>query len=147
MKDNKKYVRNKRNKILIFSAIILVTVFMLAIGYSAFSAELHIASIAARIRADKVVRINGVTTSSGNVSDLDYSQSSVINNVTLAPGASITYNVDVTNLGNVPVAVSNVHFTNGNTPINTLSANINSANYVKICDNGTCTGPVTKLFL
>lgn len=144
MRDNKQNIHNKHKMTMIFSAIILVTVFMLTIGYSAFSAELHIASIAARIRADKVVRINGVTTNSGNVSDLDYSQSSVINNVTLAPGASITYNVDVTNLGNVPVAVSTVYFTNGNTPINTLSANINSSNYVKICDNGNCTGPVTK---
>ena len=134
----------KNNRIVIYSIIILTTIIMLTVGYSAFSVELRITNTVASIRAKKVVRINGVSSSSGYVSDLDYSHKSIINNVNLAPGQSITYSVDITNLGNVPVAVSNVSFTNGNTAINTLSSNIDSTHYEKICDNDVCTGPITK---
>ena len=134
----------KNNRIVIYSIIILTTIIMLTVGYSAFSVELRITNTVASIRAQKTVRINGVSSSSGYVSDLDYSHKSIINNVNLAPGQSITYSVDITNLGNVPVAVSNVSFTNGNTAINTLSSNIDSTHYEKICDNDVCTGPITK---
>lgn len=144
MRSKKANKAIKKNNIILYSIIILTTIIMLTIGYSAFSVEFRITNTVASIRAKKVVRINGVSSSSGYVSDLDYSHKSIINNVNLAPGQSITYSVTITNLGNVPVAVSNVSFTNGNTPINTLSSNIDSTHYEKICDNGVCTGPVTK---
>ena len=144
MRSKKSNKAIKKNNIILYSIIILTTIIMLTIGYSAFSVEFRITNTVASIRAKKVVRINGVSSSSGYVSDLDYSHKSIINNVNLAPGSSITYNVDVANLGNVPVAVAGVYFTNGNTPINTLSANIDSTNYEKICDNNVCTGPLTK---
>lgn len=144
MRSKKSNKAIKKNSIILYSIIILTTIIMLTVGYSAFSVELRITNTVASIRAKKVVRINGVSSSSGYVSDLDYSHKSIINNVNLAPGQSITYSVDITNLGNVPVAVSNVSFTNGSTPINTLSSNIDSTHYEKICDNNSCTGPITK---
>ena len=144
MRSKKANKAIKKNSIILYSIIILTTIIMLTVGYSAFSVEFRITNTVASIRAKKVVRINGVSSSSGYVSDLDYSHKSIINNVNLAPGQSITYSVDITNLGNVPVAVSNVSFTNGSTAINTLSSNIDNTHYEKICDNDVCTGPITK---
>ena len=129
---------------LILPLIISLVVLFLTIGYSVFIAEFSVSNIVAKIREEKVVRITGVTTQSGIVSNLDYSSGAVVNDVQLASGASITYNVTVTNLGNVPIAVSNVTFTSTSGQVTGLSSNIDEQNYVKICDNGVCTGAVSK---
>ena len=134
----------KRKFRVILPLIVLLVVLFLTIGYSTFVAQFSISNIVVKFREEKVVRITGVTTQSGVISNLDYSSGAVVNDVALASGASITYNVTVTNLGNVPVAVSNVTFTNSSGNISGLSSNINEQNYVKICDNGSCTNGVSS---
>ena len=143
----KKSKQNKKSITKISIIGILIICLSLTIGYSAFVDSLSITNAVAHVRIDKQVRVNGVTTNSGSVSDLDYGVSSILNTVYISPGNSITYSVTATNLGNVPVAVSDVTFTSGTTPVSNLTANITPSNYVEICDtNNTCTGGASKTF-
>lgn len=128
----------------ILPLILLLVVLFLTIGYSTFIAEFSVTNIVAKFREESIVRVTGVTTQSGVVSNLDYSSGAVVNDVALSSGASITYNVTVTNLGNVPMAVSDVTFTDRNGAVTGLTSNINEQNYEKICDNNVCTGGVSK---
>ena len=137
--------KNRKNKISIIVIIIFATILCLTVGYSVFTDSLSITDVVSHVRVDKVVRINGVTSGSSAVSNLDYSSKSILNTVYIPAGGSVTYNVTVTNLGNVPVAVSDVSFSSGGTNVSGLSANINSNNYQKICDNGVCTGGVSMV--
>ena len=137
----------KHGSLFVFTVIILVICFLLTIGYTAFSDQFTITDAVAHIRANKVVRVNGATTNSGYVTNLDYNSSSILNSVNIPAGGSITYSITATNLGNVPVAVSDVSFSNGNGTINNLSSSISSNNYIKICDNNNeCTNGVSKTF-
>ena len=148
MKVRGKGKNKNRSKSAVFIAIILVCI-SLTIGYSAFSDQFTITDFVAHVRVFKLVRVNGVTTNSGAVSNLDYNSSGILNTVYIPAGQSVTYSVTATNLGNVPVAVSQVSFSNGNGNVSNLSANISPTpgNYVKICDtNNNCTDGVSKTF-
>ena len=137
---------NKNNlvsKIILYTIIMFIVIILLTIGYSAFSDSLTISDSVTHVRVDKVVRINGVTSSSANASNLDYSSKDVYSTVYIPAGGSITYNVTVTNLGNVPVAITNVTTSSGNNTLSNVTANITSNNYVKVCDNGNCTNGVS----
>ncbi len=136
----------KEKPINLLFVIISIVIFGISISYAAFSDNFTISNIVTHIRVHKEIRINGVTTGSGAVTDLDYNSKSILNSVYLRAGESITYSVTATNLGNVPVAVSAVSFTNNNNQVNNLSANISPSNYIKICDNGVCTNGVSKTF-
>jgi len=125
--------------------IVLLVVLFLTIGYSTFVAQFSVSNVVAKFREIKEVRVTGVTTQSGVVSNLDYSAKAVVNDVMLSSGATVVYNVTVTNLGNVPVAVSDVTFTNANGNVSGLSANIDEDNYEKICDSDVCTGGVSEV--
>ena len=135
-----------KHKLLIYELLFLMTIIFLTIGYASFTVNFSITDAVAKIRAHKIVRINGVTSMNSAVSNLDYSQSSIVNTVSIPAGSSVTYNVKVTNLGNVPVAVSAIAFTNTSLDTSNLSASINENNYIKICEESNCTGPVSKSF-
>lgn len=146
MRNNQKL---QNNKVVLLSTIILLVIIIMTIGYAAFSDQLTITDTVAHVRAYKLVRINGVSTASGSVSNLDYDSDSILNTVSIPAGESVTYSVTATNLDYIPVAVSAVSFTNGNSTVSNLSANIpsNSNGYLKICDtNDVCTGGVSKTF-
>ena len=143
MRNNKKI---QNNKVVLLSTIILLVIIIMTIGYAAFSDQLTITDTVAHVRAYKVVRINGVTTSSGSVSNLDYDSNSILNTVSIPAGESVTYSVTATNLGSVPVAVSAISFTNGNGTVSNLSSDLSSDEYIKICDGNDCTGGVSKTF-
>ena len=139
----------KKPKIVFIITAILLVILSLTISYAAFSDHLTITNIVSHIRVYKEVRINGVTTSSGAVSDLDYNTNSILNTVYIPAGESVTYSVTATNLGNVPVAVSAVSFSNGNGAVANLSSEISTNNYIKICDDNNpnnCTNGVSKTF-
>ena len=135
----------KKRRVFLIVFMIFITIICLTIAYAAFSDDMSISSAVSNVRVDKVVRINNVTSSSSAVSELDFSSKSILNTVYIPAGGSVTYNVTVTNLGNVPVAVSNVSFTSGGNAVNNLSASIDPSNYQKVCDNGTCTGGVSRV--
>ena len=136
------------DKLPLFTIIIAIVIFMLTYAYSAFSDQLTITGMVGKVRIDKVVRVNAVSTQSGYVSDLDYSHSSIISEISVPANDSITYSVTVNNLGNTPMAVAGVSFTNlTGQEITGLSANINDSNYIKICNtNNVCTVGAEKTF-
>ena len=134
--------RNNNNNIQYIVILLLLMVVFLTVGYSAFSDNLEITNSVAYVRAHKVVRINGVV--SDSATDMSYTQSGVYSNVTIPAGGTANYTVTVTNLGNVPVAVSNVTIKSGGQVVSGLSSNITENNYVKICENNICTGPISK---
>ena len=109
MRNNQKL---QNNKVVLLSTIILIVTLLVTIGYAAFSDQLTITDIVAHVRVYKEVRINGVTTGSGSVSNLDYDSNSILNTVSIPAGESVTYSVTATNLGSVPVAVSAISFAN-----------------------------------
>jgi hypothetical protein len=110
-------------------------VLFLTIGYSAFSDQLTITNSVAVVRADINLRITDVTTSSSYVNSYNYTSESITGEINIPAGESITYSVSVRNLGNVPVALSDISFSNGNNSLSTLSTTVNNTNYIKICDN------------
>lgn len=137
-------VNKKKNKLFIYVIAIFFVVFYLSSGYSAFGDTLGITSIVTHIRAHKEVRINGVSTGSGYVTDLDYDFDRIVNNVQIPAHGSITYTTTVTNLL-VPVAVSGVRFVDGNgNTVNGLTSNFTNGYYEKICEGNNCNGPVSK---
>ena len=143
MRNNQKL---QNNKVVLLSTIILIVTLLVTIGYAAFSDQLTITDIVAHVRVYKEVRINGVTTGSGSVSNLDYDSNSILNTVSIPAGESVTYSVTATNLGSVPVAVSAISFANGNGTVSNLSSDLSSNEYIKICDGNECTGGVSKTF-
>lgn len=146
MVNGKKKKIKKASQVLVISLILLNVILLLTICYAAFADNFTITNTVGHVRVHKVVRINRVTTGSGAVTNLEYDSDSVLNTIYIQSGESATYSVTVTNLGNVPVAVSNVSFTSGNGNVSGLSSNISSSNYVKICDNNVCTNGVSKTF-
>ena len=150
--NKRKETRNnmkKNRKVTLLVISIMIICFSLTFGYAAFSDQFTITDIVAHVRVFRLVRINGVTTNSGAVSNLDYNTNSILNTVFIPAGESVTYSVTATNLGNVPVAVSEVSFSNGNGTVSNLSSGISSTpgNYIKICDtNNECTNGVSKTF-
>lgn len=139
--------KHKSKKVALFVTMIIVICISLTIGYTAFSDQFTITNAVAHVRVYRLVRVNGVTTNSGAVSDLDYNTNSILNTVYIPAGQSVTYSVTATNLGNVPVAASQVSFSNGNGTVSNLSANISPSSYVKICDtNDECANGVSKTF-
>ena len=135
--------KNKTLVNIIMASIIAIIVF-LTVGYAAFIADFSISNVVTKIRPNKVVRVTNASTNSLTVSDVDYSIDYVVGTVSIPAGDSITYNVTVTNLGNVPVAVSSVEFDDGRNTINSLSTTINNQNYEKICNGNQCTNDVSK---
>ena len=135
-----------KKKLYLFVTLIIITIILITIGYSAFTNSLSITNSVAHIRADKLLRVTNVTTNSSYVSNLDYGVSSITSDIALPAGASITYTVTVKNLWNVPVALSGVTFKNGNNTISSLSSDISPSNYVKICNQNECTTNVSKTF-
>ena len=90
----------------ILSAIILIFVLSLAVGFSAFVSEMSISNIVADIRVQKDVRITDIQLVDGNVisNSLDYSTDSVFGSLSFnSTDAVATYKMTITNFGNVDV--------------------------------------------
>ena len=124
---------------------LVVFIALITAGYSAYVAEFQVSSNA-KFRVDKVVRVTNVTSLSSSVANLDYSQSSIVNDVSIPASGSVTYNFDVRNLGNVPVAISDVEFLDSHGTLNNVSYQFtNYTEGTKICDSGNnCTNNITK---
>lgn len=135
--------------------VILLVVFLLTIGYSAFSAELSITNSVAFVRSQRVIRITNVTSNNSYVTNLNHSVkpntdnvSIIVNSVSIPNNQSVTYSVTVTNLGNVPMAISDVSFSNGNTAVTGLSYSFSGyTENTRICSTSNiCTGNFSKTF-
>ena len=93
-------------------AFLLVTLF-LSVGYSAFSVGLDISDIGATVELQKDIRVSDVVaiSATGNaVSNYEeHNSDNVFSSVSLPnSNSSITYNIAITNLGNVEMGILNI---------------------------------------
>lgn len=105
----------KSNKKLVsFSSLLIVgLVFIISIGYSSYSSNLYIYDSIATIRADKNVRITGVSisgsTNGGSSIAEDYDVKTISSDIRLPQSNStITYEVEVKNYGNVEMGIESI---------------------------------------
>lgn len=104
---------NSAKFISIFMISISISVLLLSIGFSSFNKNLVMSNTKVMVRADKDVRVSGINVGqgiSGAISNNEeYLDSSIYGDITLPTSDStITYEVEVTNLGNVKVALANI---------------------------------------
>ena len=132
--------------------LILVSVLVLSIGYSAYSSTINITGIVGEVRAVKDVRITGVSetnnktleghSNSGSVFDLEYGINDIKARVIIdGPNAMQVLAITVTNFGNEEVGILSV---NG-LPSELNYEFIDYNEKEKICDvNDACTNGITK---
>lgn len=130
--------RHFRNTKFYALAIILLIIIVIAltIGYATFASEFSITDTVAHFRADSNTRVMSVTTNSSYISNLDYSTSSINSSASIPVGASVIFDVTITTLGTVPMALSGISVRNGANEINDVAVTPSLAStYIKICDN------------
>ena len=135
----------KNNNLIHFGFIIVVvTVILLSVGFSAFQNELAIEDISATVRIDKDVRVTKAVVES--VKDAtsyyeDYNISNISGSIRLNSSNSyVIYDVEVYNLGNVIMGISDASIDNENLKFEFLNYNLKD----KICDNNRCSLGVKK---
>lgn len=127
----------------ISSFIIIILVLVLSVGFSAFNNKLLIdANLLVKI--DKDIRILNVGLNSVNESvsnSLEFNISSIMGNITLSSNDSyVIYDVDLYNLGNVIMGISDVNINQDNLKVELLDYNLKD----KICNNDRCSLGVNK---
>ena len=105
----KKWINHK----IVFPIIMLIFVIFLTVGFSAYQNGLEINDTRLIVRAQTDIRIAGVSTSnqtSGAISNWEEYYSKSINSGLFLPNSdsSITYNVVVTNIGNIDMGLINI---------------------------------------
>lgn len=143
----KKDIKNNKKTIDLIFLALFILIITVTIGYATFAATFSITNSVATIRVDRVVRVTKATSTSIGVSNLDYSQSSIVNTLYLQNGGSVTYNFDVTNLGNVPIAIADVKITDdANHELSGVTYSFN--NYTldtKVCNSSNvCVNNITR---
>ena len=152
--DNMKKSReiNRNYKYLKVPYILLfVVVYFLAVGFSAFQDSMDISNAMATVEAQKNVRITNVvysTADNGGVNSLyTHDDGSISGNITLPNiNSSVTYEVEVTNLGNVEIGIASVSGLDSRLTYEF----INYQEGTKLCDDGNssvCTLNSTTTFL
>jgi len=109
---------NLKNKILVLRkglilGVIVLTILLLSVGYSAFNTELGITGIVAEVRPEANIRITKVLeeTLSNNAltTYTDYNKDRLLLGLELPQSdASIKYKVEITNIGNVDMGVFSI---------------------------------------
>lgn len=139
-------LQKNNNLIYLGSIIVVLIVIFLSIGFSAFQNELAIEDISAAVRIDKDVRVTKVWVES--VKDAtsyyeDYNVSNISSSIELNNSNSyVIYDVEVYNLGNVIMGISDATIDNENLKFEFLDYNLKD----KICDNNQCSLGVKKTF-
>lgn len=146
MKYNRKRNPQKNSNILFyfFTVILLFIIAFLNIGFSAFQNDLAIKDISANVRIDKDVRVMNINID--NVSEAtsyyeDYNVANISGSISLNNKNSyVIYNVDVYNLGNVPMGIAEATIDNANLKFDFINYNLKD----KICENNQCSLGVKK---
>ncbi len=150
----KAFLKNKNNKIKkIGIIIIIVSIFLMSLGYSAFRKDLTISNVAGVIEASLNTKINSVLVNSSSDDD-SYSNSSSYDNgeffanIVLNNNDSwVKYEISVVNIGNTQMGIANILEQNLSEDI---TYEIEGYNLKEpICDNNIinkCTLNATKTF-
>ena len=105
--------RRKMNPVTIVALLLTVLVLSLTIGFSAMHSSLDIGSLSAIVRINKDIRVTNVTldsTTSSAVSNWEeYNVTSISSNVDLPnANSTISFEVEVTNLGNIEMGIFDI---------------------------------------
>ena len=126
---------------------ILIVIFVMAIsfGYAAFNSVLNITGTYADVRIKQDIRITGIrtnsATSSGSSTYEDYNKSSIkIGTILPNSNSTITYEVDITNLGNTEMGIYQIN----NLPSNLEYSLSDYEEGTKLCVDTKCSLGVTK---
>ena len=137
----KKKIQNKKwSPIALGSTLILLCVLFLTVGYSDYFTELNIDGIAAIVRIQRDIRISDISVS-GSSSDAithweDYNISTISGGISLPNADStVTYNVQVTNVGNMEAAISEISGLPSNLKYTLNNYNLNDM----MCDDNDST--------
>ena len=131
----KKYICNRK----LIPYIIVLTILLLSVGYSAFSSNLSIRDLYAEVRLEKDVRITGISVASHTESTttyIDYNISNIQAGINLPnENSSVTFNVMVTNIGSIEVGIKDIIGLPGNLEYEILNYSLKD----KICnENNEC---------
>ena len=141
-KINKNLFKNK--KYIYCYLIIFLLLLFLNIGFSAFQNKLSIENTNASVKIDKDVRVTNVGVDSTNTATSyynEYNASNISGRVKLDNETSyVIYDVEIHNLGNVPVGISSASIDNENLKFEFLDYNLKE----KICENNQCSLGVKK---
>ncbi len=126
----------------IIASVMVIMTLLISVGYSAFNTKLNVKDIKAVVRVEKDVRVTNITikeTSNGGVSNWeDYNINNISASVTLPQSTStVTYNVEVTNIGTEEVGILQV--IEENLPSELTYSISEYTLKSKICDNTTTT--------
>ena len=113
MNIHKKWPYKKINFFKFIPLMIILVVSFITVGFCAIQSNLLVTDIGATVRVEKDIRVTGISVknSSGNaISNWeDYNVKSIMSSVSLPNADStITYNVEITNFGNVEAGILNI---------------------------------------
>jgi len=125
-----------KKNITLYSIIILTTILLLTIGYSAFIDSLSVSDVVVKVRPEKNTRISAITTTSSNITNLDYSMYEITGEANIPNNSSVTFNTTITTYENVPAALSDIKVYNGNNEITNVTITPDLTNtFIRICTN------------
>lgn len=139
-------IYKKNSKYLIYIGIIsfILVIIFLSVGYSAFQNRLAIENIGAIVRIDKDIRITNISIEKVNnvISNYEeYNVSNIEGSVILNTSDSyVIYDVEIHNLGNIAMGISDVKLNNDNLKFEFLNYKLKD----KICENEECSLGIRK---
>lgn len=138
------YKKNCKYLIYIGIIVIVLVIIFLSVGYSAFQNRLAIENIGAIVRIDKDIRITNVSIEKVNNVISNYEEYNVSNfegSVILnASDSYVIYDVEVHNLGNIAMGISEAKLNNDNLKFEFLNYKLKD----KICENDECSLGIKK---
>lgn len=138
------YKKNSKYLIYIGIIVIVLVIVFLSVGYSAFQNRLAIENIGAIVRIDKDIRITNVSIEKVNNVISNYEEYNVSNfegSVILnASDSYVIYDVEVHNLGNIAMGISEAKLNNDNLKFEFLNYKLKD----KICENDECSLGIKK---
>ena len=138
------YKKNCKYLIYIGIIVIVLVIVFLSVGYSAFQNRLAIENIGAIVRIDKDIRITNVSIEKVNNVISNYEEYNVSNfegSVILNTSDSyVIYDVEIHNLGNIAMGISDVKLNNDNLKFEFLNYKLKD----KICENDECSLGIKK---
>ena len=138
-------MKNKYTRILKY--LVVIVIFSLTVGYSAFNNKLLINNIVANVRIKADIRVTGILFTEATADAMpqyeNYNVDSLLMDINLPDeNSTITYKVKITNFGNQEMGIFSINNLNENLDYEIKDYKLRS----KICNKETCTLGTTKEF-
>ena len=137
----------KNYKVYLVTSLILFVVLSISIGYSAFGTQLHIDDIVLEYRIKKDIRVTNLklfkTTDDAKSKAAEYNYASISDDIVLPnANSTITYKVQITNIGTEPMGIFDITGLPSNLTYKLSGYNLKQ----KICDELRCSQGVIQEF-